>query len=359
MLEKYLEDLEERIDAAAETRLFNEWLDFTEGRFEGDLFSPSRRAAAPPGVEWPVVLVNEAMEDFEAMALQQFGTCSATLANGGGELLCVRSNYGTSILPSLFGPELFAMDDEADTLPTSWPLGSLERIKEAVDAGVPDLHASLGGRALEMGERFAAILDKYPKIGRHVHLYHPDLQGPMDVCEVLWGSGLFVELIDKPALVGALLELVTETYIRYLRKWLEIAPFSDGCEAHWGLLDKGHIMLRDDSAMNLSPAMFAEFIEPYDQRLLDEFGGGAIHFCGKGDHYIGRMARMPGMHAIAMSQPEYNDMEIVYRNTVDRGIPLIGFSRGAAEAALAAGRDLCGQVHTWPQPRETKQQAPA
>lgn len=84
-----------------------------------------------------------------------------------------------------------------------------------------------------------------------------------------------------------------------------------------------------------------------DQRLLDEFGGGAIHFCGRGSHYIAHMARLHGLHAIAMSQPEYNDMEAIYQHTVDRGIKLLGLKREAAEQALARGRDLYGQVHCW------------
>ena len=343
MLTKCLEDLERRIDEATEDQLYAEWVDFTEDRFGGDIFSPARATLSKPGVEWPDVRVNETLDDFELMALQQFRNCSAALEGGGG-LMCVRSNYGTGILPSLFGAEVFIMPEETDTLPTTRPLVGVEKIEALLDAGVPDLTASLGGRALEMGERFVEIAAKYPKIGKYVHVYHPDTQGPMDVVEMLWGSRLFIDLVDKPDLVKALLDLVTETYIRYLRKWEAVIPFEDGRQAHWSLMHKGTIMLRDDSAMNLSPAMFDEFVRPYDQRLLDEFGGGAIHFCGRGDHYIESMCQMRGVHAIAMSQPECNDMEVIYRNTVDRGIKLIAFPRWAAEEALAAGRDLRGQV---------------
>ncbi len=39
-------------------------------------------------------------------------------------------------------------------------------------------------------------------------------------------------------------------------------------------------------------------------------------------------------------------MEKVYRHTVDKGIKLLGLKREAADAALARGRDLRGQVHT-------------
>jgi hypothetical protein len=97
--------------------------------------------------------------------------------------------------------------------------------------------------------------------------------------------------------------------------------------------------------MNLSPRMVREFATPYDQRLLDEFGGGAIHFCGRGDHYIEGLGALRGLHAINLSQPGLNDMEKIFTNTVDRGINLIGLDREAAEAALGRGRDLRGRVH--------------
>jgi len=104
-------------------------------------------------------------------------------------------------------------------------------------------------------------------------------------------------------------------------------------------------MLRDDSAMNLSPALFDEFIRPYNQRILDAFGGGGDHFCGKGDHFIANLSELEGLHAVAMSQPEYNDMETIFRHTVDKGIKLLALERAAADAAIAAGRDLHGHVH--------------
>jgi uroporphyrinogen-III decarboxylase len=168
----------------------------------------------------------------------------------------------------------------------------------------------------------------------------------MDICEVVWGSSMFYALYDQPDLVHELLEIVTQTYLNFMHAWTDIVPFRQRGNAHWGLFHQGNIMLRDDSAMNLSPAMFDAFIRPYDQRLLDQFGGGAIHFCGKGDHFIASMSEMEGLYAVNMSQPEYNDMETMYAHTVDKGIKLVGLDRTAAQAAVAAGRDLRGQVHS-------------
>ena len=188
--EQFLADLEARIDPAVEDALRAQWVDFADGRFGGDIFSPRRAAQSPAGVEWPSVRVNAALDDFDSMALQQYADCSRMLAAGDGRLLCVRCNYGTGILPSLFGAELFVMDDETDTLPTTRPLpGGADAARALLDRGAPDLHAGLGGRVFEMAGRYAEIGRRYPKIGRHVTVYHPDTQGPMDVCELLWGSG--------------------------------------------------------------------------------------------------------------------------------------------------------------------------
>lgn len=104
-------------------------------------------------------------------------------------------------------------------------------------------------------------------------------------------------------------------------------------------------MLRDDSATNFSRKMCEKFIIPHDQRLLNEFGGGAIHFCGKGDHFINSLATLQGLHAINVTQPELNDMEKIYQHTVDKGIHLLGIKYAEGEKAVLEGRDLHGLLN--------------
>ncbi len=348
MIERYLEDLERRIDPRVEQSLFEQWKIFAGGRCEESIFAPRRPASSRPSVEWPHVLVNDALVDPDAMALQQLEGCSKALAEGGGALLAMRCNYGTAILPSLFGGELFLMDREIDTLPACRPLpGGSEAIKRLLDRGVPDLNAGQGAAAFRMGQYYKKLLQDYPRLSQHVHIYHPDLQGPMNVCEMLWGASLYVDLYDKPDLVKNFLSLITETYVRFMKRWNELFPPLGGFAVHWSMLHRGCIMIRNDAATNLSPAMYGEFVRPCDARLLHEFGGGGIHFCGRGDHFIGKIAEIPGVHAVNITQPHLNDVETIYRNTIDRGIQLIGFERQAAEHALHQGRDLRGNVHCW------------
>lgn len=346
MLDPYLEDLENRLDPEAEDLLLARWHAFLDGGAGDGAFSPRRPRPAPPALDWPAVPVNDALENPELMVLQQLAACSAVLEKGDGAVLNVRANFGTGIMPSLFGAEMFFMERAQNTLPTARPLPGGERaIRELLARGVPDLRGGFGGRCFEVGALFRSLFAAYPKISRYIHHYHPDLQGPMDVAELLWGSSLFIALVDDPDLVGASLELITGTYIRFLREWESLFSARPPDTVHWGILFRGRVMIRDDSAMNLSPAMFDEFIRPFDQRLLEEFGGGAVHFCGRGDHYIDRLCSMKGLNAVHLSQPECNDMETVFRHTVDRGIALLALRREAAERALAAGRPLHGRVH--------------
>lgn len=344
----YLDDLEQRIDAAGEQALQAEWEAFIRGAHGEGIFAPRRMYRAPPRVAWPQFTINQAQHDCDCMALSQLNACSAALTDGSGGLLCVRCNYGTPILPSLFGAALFYMEDELNTLPTCYPLaGGAAAMRAIVAAGVPEIDRALWHKVRTMARHYQELFAPYPKLRRWVHLYHPDVQGPMDCVELLWGSALFLALHDAPELVKDTLQLVTDSYCAVMDDWLAIVPTPADAACHWTLYQPGRIMLRDDSAMNLSPEMFAEFIAPYDAQLLARYGGGAIHFCGRGDHFIAHAAALPGLRAINMSQPELNDMEQIYRHTVDAGILLLDLRRATAAQALAAGRDLHGRVHCW------------
>lgn len=346
-LRPYLDDLEARLDDEVETALADDWSAFCAGKFRGDIFSPRRRAAAKPTLSWPSPRVNAALEDYKQMALQQLAVCSSQIAQGSGGMLTVRSNYGTGIMPMLFGSELFIMDDRHNTLPTTIPLATDDdKLRRLLDGGMPDLRQGLGEKVFTMGEFYHELFAPYPRIRRYVNVYHPDLQGPMDVYELLRGSAMFLDLMDNSDLAHQVLTLITDTYAAFMRKWLALHPYTAPTSCHWGMMQPGCLMLRDDSAMNLSPEMFDEFIFPYNQRLLSEFGGGTEHFCGRGEHFIPSLCRLAGLGAINLSQPEYNDMELIFQHSIDRGILIIGLRRDAAEAALRSGRTLHGRVHS-------------
>ena len=342
-----LNDTERRIDPQTEDDFLRQWHDFLYDGFNGIIFAARRKAFSPPGVTVERVMINDALEDPELMLYSQLAGVSAALdpksaSRPASPNLSIRANYGTGILSSLFGAQLFMMPYESNTLPTTKQLRGEDAMREMLDRGMPDLRSGLGQKVLDFGEYAAETFARYPKISEYVTVYHPDLQGPVDICELLFGEQMFYTLCDDPDLLHAVLSLITETYTAFMNEWYKIFPKNTDMNPHWGsTFHRGALMIRNDSAMNLSPDAYREFSVPYDTLLFSRFGGGAVHFCGRGDHYITDLCAIPGLYAVNMTQPHLNDMEKIYENTVDRGIRLIAFDPERAKQDASRGFNHC------------------
>jgi hypothetical protein len=341
-----IEDIESRIDPNVEDRYNAEWMDFLYDRFDGDVFDPVRTKKMPRRAEIPSVHINDAIEDLDLMIRFEMQEVSALLERGRGPL-GIRANYGTGTMASLFGAEIFMMPREMGNLPTTKPFNDTEKVKAILEKGIPSLDAGFGGRMFEFGETVAETFEKYPKIKKYVDVFHPDTQGPLDMCEMIWGCDMFYEMYDDLDLVHEFLSLLTDTFIAVSDRWHKIFPIKSDMSSHWrGFNHRGGIVLRSDSAMNISPELYREFSMPYDAKLLEKYGGGVIHFCGRGDHYIEMLSCLPQVFGVNMSQPECNDMEKIYKNTVDKGIKLLSFDRKAAmeTASRSGGFKKCMHV---------------
>jgi len=324
----YLDDLERRIDADEEQRLLDEYQSFFDGKLEKGPFRPAKRSPKPSGLDWPDVFINDALDDLELMILSQLKQCNGVLTNGGNMMMFVRPNYGTGILPSMIGCKNFIMDRDKNTLPNVYPLeGGEDAIKRLIESGKPDLYKGWGANVWNVAEIFCEIKEKYPLFSQFVRFEQPDCQGPLDVCELVWGSDIFYAFFDEPDLVHGLLNYVTELFISVLGRYREYLPLTGGFATFLPCLYRGGAAIRNDSLMNISADMHREFAMPYDQRIFTHYNGGLIHFCGKGDHFIEEMSKLNGLNAVQLSQPELNDMEIIFRNTIDKGINLFVYTR--------------------------------
>lgn len=319
-LNPYLEDIESRLDAAEEARLWDEWLGWTRHENGVKPFLPQPRTARPSALEWPHVNINDALGDDDLAIYRELEGVNQRLAEGSCHILRVRANYGVGNIASAFGPELFVMPRETDTLPNVRPFGE-EAMYTLLDRPAPDLSCGNFPKIMRIYDRFVEIGRKYPKFGAFVRLEQPDLQGPMDNLELLWGSSVFYALYDDPDTIHALLGRITNLIESVMDEWLRHCPNGRGIATYFRHVEKGAIALRDDSAMNLSPDFFSEFIAPYDGRLLRKYGG-IMHFCGRGDHFIERLAKLEGLNGINMSQPHLNDMDKVFAATIDKGLHL-------------------------------------
>lgn len=323
--DRYLDDLESRIDGQAEQAILDGWKDFSNGRM-----APGKtardipgRTPAPSAIEWPDITVNESLESVDAMLYSQLKSCSGMLSGDGNTVLWMRSNYGVGTIPSILGCPIFIMPEETNCLPNVRNLeGGNDAIRRLLDNWPTDMTMGWGPQVFEIGSRFADIRRRYPKIARYVYIDHPDGQGPIDLCELLWGSEMFLAFYDEPEMLGELVGRVTDFYAEFMDRWFALVPGMDGYHPYFSRVHRGGITIRNDSLMNLPPDIYEAYVFPYDQKLFDRYGGGMVHFCGTGTHFIEKMSMTRGLYAIDMSQPHLNDMDHILTHTVDKGINL-------------------------------------
>lgn len=327
---RLLEDVERRIDPETEDAFNAEWHDFLYGKFTGSIFDPTRKKVSEPAVPFMNVHINDALEDYELMLIRHLERVSGILSQT-HEIPGVCCEYNVGTMGSVFGADMMIMPRHTNTGPISRPIGT-EKIYALLDKGIPDLYTGYGRRVFEMGEIYKDVLSAYPRISKYVHVYHPDFQGPIDTVDLLWGADMYYALLDEPEDFHRLLRLVTDTTAAMFDKWFGLHPVGTEMTCHYGrLYHRGRINLRMDTAMNLSPEQYREFVQPYHQELYERFGGGFAHFCGKGDHYIEQLSATPFLDGVQMTQPECNDMETIYRHTVDKGLKLFLFNRVRAK----------------------------
>ncbi|QUH30610.1 uroporphyrinogen decarboxylase/cobalamine-independent methonine synthase family protein [Vallitalea guaymasensis] len=282
-----------------------------------------------PQTEFQALPYVEAFNDMESMFYNELVSCINTVCVKDYSLLVARSNYGVGTLPSLFG--LKSRVVQSTNLPWVDHV-ELNEIKNIISKGVPDLDTGFGKRIIETYEYYREQLSHYEKCNESIKLYHPDLQGPFDVAHLMWGADIYMAMYDSPDLVHELLSLVTETYIEYMKK---IKPYlnderGNDYSYHWGTLYRGKIVLRNDSAVNVSKGMYQEFIQPYDERILEEFGSGSIHFCGRADQIVVDMAYTKGNEAMNfgyMDNVQFGEeyLKLLKKPFMEKNIPIINY----------------------------------
>lgn len=296
--------------------------------------------------DWPIYPYNDTFRDPEKMLLDQLRGPFLHNQLKDYHPLNIRTNYGTVILPSVFGASYQLTET---SLPWAHPVSSRQAIEALVERGVPDLDAGLGARCFETARYYQQVLADYPRLERAISVYHPDLQGPFDVAHLIWGPDIFYALYDCPALVHDLLRLVVRTYKLWMRRWKALTGESNSFTTHWNLHIKGGIMLRDDTAVMLSPDHYEEFVKPYDQELLDEFGG-CIHYCGRGDSFIASMCASRNLFGVNASQPELNDIELLIQSALEYRLVLLGLPAEYVPAGLDTGAIVRRSISSSGQP---------
>jgi uroporphyrinogen-III decarboxylase len=129
---------------------------------------------------------------------------------------------------------------------------------ESVDEiRVPDPWAS---------ERFRAHVDGWHELRRRCPGVEVELsagqEGPVTTAVLLRGLDFFADCLADPERAHRLLSVSTDTYI----------AFVEATRRATGAAPGGEVLIADDHAGNLSPALWPDFVLPYYERIYGELG---------------------------------------------------------------------------------------
>jgi hypothetical protein len=249
---------------------------------------------------------------------------------------CLRPNLGVGIVASLFGAKIRVLEEG---MPWVEPLeGGADAMRRLLDRPLHGLDAGLLPRVRDQYAYFREALAPYPACREAFRLTLPDLQGPFSTAELLWGSGIYLALFDSPELVSAALMRVAEVMALVLpRLEGEVrGGLGPGLQYQHGSGVGGRILLRNDSAVNVSPAHYRRLILPADAWLAETLGSVGIHYCGDGSHHAAAMLSIPGLASFDLGQPEKVNLDRLYALAAPQRVALARLT--LPEAELSAGR---------------------
>ena len=115
LLNRYMEDIESRIQPEEEQSIWAAWMEFAQGACKSSPFVPPARTPRPSAIEWMPIAINDAIENEESMLLSQLSFLNEQLTTANGLPLHIRANYCVGNLPSMFVAERLLMPTETNT----------------------------------------------------------------------------------------------------------------------------------------------------------------------------------------------------------------------------------------------------
>jgi hypothetical protein len=267
--------------------------------------------------EWPDYRFDEIFQNPEKMLMQELRGIYLGAKLQDDRLYGIRANYGTGIIASLFGCQTRIFED---SLPIALHTSS-HQLSQILESQEIDINSGLMSRVFETAAYFRQVLSKYPKLSKTIGSEMFDIQGPFDNASMVWGSDIFYAFYDDPQKISLMLELITKVIVRCVKRLREI----DGCpisenDGAWNHL--GGLCIRLDSCINLNAKQYTSVVKPFDQCLLEEFGGW-IHFCGKANHWWRSLLDIPGLKGINPYQGEFYDLYEMHAECESTRIPIV------------------------------------
>lgn len=198
--------------------------------------------------------------------------------------------FGTVVAASAFGCQIeFYPKQDPAANPRYYPVKTPEDIRRLQ---VPDPQkAGLMPKVLEFL--------RYMKANSFLPVGITDFQGPLTTANQLMGYDQLIYLMyDYPNVMHELMDKVTETLIQWVKLQKQVIgePLNSCISDQQVYLGKqAGVWFSDDDAVLMSDKLYREFVVPYNSRILTEFGGGVIHYCGNATHHAENFLNTEGL----------------------------------------------------------------
>lgn len=233
----------------------------------------------------------------------------------------IRANFGTVIIASLFGGNV---EQRGDNPPWVRHFETSEDFNSIFDIDPLDFSQGKCPQVTARYKFYRDILADYPNLQKCIKIVLPDLQGPLDTLELLRGSNIYTDFILEPEMIDNGLRLMAEAqvgYARFLQQFTTDGP--EGYSHQHAVTIKGNILIRNDSAIMVSPEMYTEQIAAHDEFVLKELNGGGIHACGKIDFNVPEIYKLASIKCFDFGQSYLNDLDAIYPIARENKIPII------------------------------------
>jgi len=248
--------------------------------------------------------------DSEKMFMNGLRDVMSAVNGNYGAVPSMRANMGCGIIASLFGTQQRLFDDKMP-----WLLDHVK--KEDIQSRFIDKKHSFN---INDSEEFAAAMKHMEFMTetlrennlKNIFVYPLDLQGAVDTAHLVYGDTIFYEFYDDPEFVHNLLDLSCEAIEFSMNECFKRMDGSDKYIPHYNAFiiprELGGLKTSEDTTTLLSPALIDEFAKPYLHKILGNFNGGYVHYCGKNDELLNILFNEPLVRGINFGNPEKQDM---------------------------------------------------
>jgi len=249
----------------------------------------------------------------------------------------------TSTIPNMFGAEEIRLGNDYSAKKI------IHSIEDIYRLGEPKMGP--GTTAYHWLNRQRYFLEQTE--GR-IPIHVTDMQGPMDVCGVMWGyENLLLALYSDPEAVEELLSKLTKTFIKYWRMQEQLLGelFIGTHLFGWSWVPKNNgATISADGMVMVSPDFFDRFYAPVLKNISKELGGVTVHSCGNWSHIVKNIQKIPGLKGLNASQMSLinlknaglqNNITMIYLSNYDETFDEIEMIKATSQPTDIAVVGIC------------------